>query len=143
LAASSATSPDAAILLSWPGDRHVAVVLVVEDDVFIREIAEMMIQEWGHQTLSASDIDEALLLLRSDLPIDAMFTDIYLKDVVMGGCELAVEAVKLRPDLRILYTTGNTVTERMKILLIEGMQFLKKPYTQNQLESSIASTLAR
>ena len=118
-----------------------AVVLVVEDDVFIREIAEMMIQEWGHQTLSASDIDEALLLLRSDLPIDAMFTDIYLKDVVLGGCELAIQAIALRPELRVLYTTGNTVTEKMKVLLIEGMQFLKKPYTQNQLESSIADTL--
>lgn len=30
-----------------------AVILVVEDDVFIREIAEMMIQDWGHQILSA------------------------------------------------------------------------------------------
>lgn len=119
-----------------------AVVLIVEDDVFIREIAVMMIEEWGHKTLSASDIDEALLLLRSDLEIDAMFTDIYLKDVVLGGCELAIKAIALRPDLRILYTTGNTVTEKMKVLLIEGMQFLRKPYTQNQLESSIANTLA-
>ncbi len=102
----------------------------------------MMIQEWGHQTLSASDIEEALLLLRSDLPIDVMFTDIYLKDAVLGGCELAVEAVAMRPNLRVLYTTGNSVTEKMKALLIDGMQFLRKPYTQNQLESSIAHTLA-
>ena len=49
-----------------------AVILVVEDDVFIREddvfireIAEMMIQDWGHQTLSASDVDEGLSHLRS------------------------------------------------------------------------------
>lgn len=142
MAANAATRPDAATLFVTAGGRYVAVVLVVEDDVFIREIAEMMIQEWGHQTLSASDIDEALLLLRSDLPIDVMFTDIYLKDVVLGGCELAVEAVALRPSLRVLYTTGNSVTEKMKSLLIDGMQFLKKPYTQNQLESSIANTLA-
>jgi hypothetical protein len=42
-----------------------AVVLIVEDDVFIRAVAEMMIQDWGHQTLSASDVEEALSLLRS------------------------------------------------------------------------------
>ena len=32
-----------------------AAILIVEDDVFIREIAELMIQDWGHQTLSAKD----------------------------------------------------------------------------------------
>ena len=67
-----------------------AVILVVEDDVFIRQIAEMMIQDTGHDILSASDGDEALLFLRSAQHIDALFTDIYLKNSVLGGCELAV-----------------------------------------------------
>ena len=58
-----------------------AVILIVEDDVFIREIAEMMIQDWGHQTLAASDVDEALTFLRSPQHIDALFTDIYLKEL--------------------------------------------------------------
>ena len=58
-----------------------AVILIVEDDVFIREIAEMMIQDWGHDTLAASDVDEALTFLRSPQHIDALFTDIYLKTV--------------------------------------------------------------
>ena len=124
------------------GEIYVSVVLIVEDDVFIREIAEMMIQECGHQTLCAGDIDEALVLLRSDQPIDAMFTDIYLKDRVLGGCELAHLAMVLRPNLRVLYTTGNSITEKMKALLIEGTQFLRKPYTQNQLHDSITTTLA-
>ena len=54
-----------------------AVMLIVEDDVFIGEIAELLIQDWGHRTLSASDVDEALSLLRSPQHIDALFTDIY------------------------------------------------------------------
>jgi hypothetical protein len=33
-----------------------AVILILEDDVFICEAAELMIQNWGHQTLSASDL---------------------------------------------------------------------------------------
>src|SRR5450759_1664432 len=53
-----------------------AIILIVEDDSFIRETAEMMIQDLGYHTLSASDIDEALLLLRSPQHIDALFTDI-------------------------------------------------------------------
>ena len=119
-----------------------AVILIVEDDVFIREIAEMMIQDWGHQTLSASDVDEALAILRSPQPIDALFTDIYLKTAVLGGCDLAIQAIALRPNLRVLYTTGNTVTEKMKALLIEGTHFLCKPYTQHQLQNSVKEMLA-
>jgi DNA-binding NtrC family response regulator len=119
-----------------------AVILIVEDDVFIREIAEMMIQDWGHQTLSASDVDEALLVLRSDQPIDALFTDVYLKSAVHGGCDLAHQAIALRPKLRVLYTTGNSVTDTMKALLIEGTHFLRKPYTEHQLQNSIENMLA-
>ncbi len=119
-----------------------AVILIVEDDVFIREIAEMMIQDWGHHTLTASDVDEALIQLRSDQPIDALFTDIYLKAAVHGGCDLAHLAVALRPKLRVLYTTGNSVTDKMKALLIEGTHFLRKPYTQHQLHDSVDKMLA-
>ena len=88
-----------------------AVILIVEDDVFIRGIAEMMIQDWGHETLAAGDVDEALLILRSAQHIDALFTDIYLKDLVVGGCDLAQQAIEFRPKLRVLYTTGNSMTE--------------------------------
>ncbi len=119
-----------------------AAILIVEDDVFIREIAEMMLQDWGHETLSASDVDEGLAILRSPQPIDALFTDIYLKSAVLGGCHLALQATALRPGLRVLYTTGNTITEKMKALLIEGTHFLRKPYTENQLQDSVKTMLA-
>ena len=124
------------------GALVVAVILIVEDDVFIREIAEMMIQDWDHQTLSASDVDEALLILRSPQHIDALFTDIYLKDFVLGGCDLAHQAIKLRPGLRVLYTTGNSMSDKMKALLIEGAHFLRKPYAQYQLQNSVEELLA-
>ena len=119
-----------------------AVILVVEDDVFIREVAEMMIQDCGHQTLAAYDVDEALAFLRSPQHIDALFTDIYLRTLVQGGCDLAHAAVALRPSLRVLYTTGNAVTDKMKALLIEGTHFLRKPYTQHQLQTSVKELLA-
>jgi CheY-like chemotaxis protein len=119
-----------------------AVILIVEDDVFIREVAEMMMQDWGHQTLAACDVDEALALLRSPQHIDALFTDIYLKTLVHGGYDLARQAVALRPNLPVLYTTGNTITDKIKTLMIEGAHFLRKPYTQHQLQNSVNELLA-
>jgi CheY-like chemotaxis protein len=119
-----------------------AVILVVEDDVFIREVAEMMIEDWGHDILSANDVGEGMAMIRSAQHIDALFTDIYLKSDVLGGCNLARAAIKLRPDLRILYTTGNFISDKMKALFVEGTECLGKPYTQNQLQVSVEHMLA-
>src|SRR5436190_12919654 len=119
-----------------------AVILIVEDDSFICEMTGMMIQDCGHQTLSAGDVDEALSTLRSPQHIDALFTDIYLKTAVLGGCELANQAIKLRPNLRVLYMTGNSVTDKMKALFAEGTCFLRKPYSPDQLQDSIECLVA-
>jgi CheY-like chemotaxis protein len=120
---------------------RMAVILIVEDDVFIRADAEMMIQDWGHDTLPASDVDEALSVLRSPQHIDALFTDIYLKTARLGGYELAHQAIRLWPKLRVLYTTGNSITDKMKALFVEGAHFLPKPYTQDQLQGAVERLL--
>ena len=119
-----------------------AVILIVEDEFFVRGIAEMMIQGWGHHTLSAVDGDGALLLLRSPQHIDALFTDIRLKTAILDGYELANQGVKLRPKMRVLYTTGNPLTEEMKALFVEGAHFLQKPYTPDHLQHSVEGLLA-
>ena len=119
-----------------------AVILVVEDDVFIREMAELMILDWGHDILSAGDMGDALAHLRGPGRIDAMFTDIYLRGAVHGGCDLAHIALQLRPNLRILYTTGNRVTEGLQSLFAQGTYFLKKPYTGEQLQDCVETMLA-
>jgi CheY-like chemotaxis protein len=120
----------------------VAVILIVEDDLFIRELSEMTIQEWGYHTFSASDAGEALSLLRSPQQIDVLFTDIYLKKGVMSGCELAEQAIRIRPNLHVLYTTGNSLTAELKALFVEGSSCLVKPYTPKQLQASLEGVLA-
>ena len=73
--------------------------------------------------------------------IDAMFTDIYLRSSVLGGCDLATQAMSLRSDLRVLYTTGNLITEAMKALFVTGAKYLCKPYTELQLQDSLEGLL--
>ncbi|MDB5364381.1 MAG: response regulator receiver protein [Rhodospirillales bacterium] len=119
-----------------------AVVLLVEDEVFIREVAAMTLAELGHDTLSAGDVDEALLHLRSLQHIDALVTDIRLKKLISGGYDLAREGVKLRPNMRVLYLTGNSVTVQMTDSFVEGARFLQKPYEQYQLKNSLKELFA-
>jgi DNA-binding NtrC family response regulator len=119
-----------------------ATILIVDDEVFIRGVTEMMVQDLGHQTLGASDLDEALVHLQSSQPIEALFTDIRLKSNVLGGFELARQAIGLRPELRVLYTTGNSLTDQMKALFVENASFMQKPYTPGQLQTSMEKLLA-
>ncbi len=119
-----------------------AAILIVEDELFTRELAGMYIEDWGHSTLFADNVEDALAILRSGQPVDALFTDIYLKTAVFGGCELARQAMAIRPGLRVLYTTGNSATDQLKALFVKGSHFLGKPYTPNQLHASVDGMLA-
>ena len=119
-----------------------AVILIVEDDAFIHEYIEISIQELGHETLSASDMDGALSFLCTPQRIDLLITDICLKKALSGGIELADRAIKLRPKLGVLYTTGSPVTDELKSLFVEDAAFLPKPYTLQQLQGSIGELLA-
>lgn len=120
-----------------------AIILVVEDDAIIREFAEMMIEEWGHSILSAGNVEEALSHLNSSNQIHALMTDIYLKKgEAHGGFTLAQEAVKIRPQLRVLYTTGHSLTDEMKGQFVEGARYLAKPYTERQLREAVDHLVA-
>lgn len=119
-----------------------AIILIVEDDAFIRELAGMVVDAWGHHTFLADGAEAALQVLRSDQPLDLLFTDIYLHQSVHGGCELAQLAVGLRPGLRVLYTTGNQITDKMKNSFVAGGYYIRKPYTPQQLKTSYDKLLA-
>ncbi len=116
---------------------EVNAVLIVEGEVFTLEMARMLVEDLGYHAHSASSVEEALAVLRSPEPISVLFTDIHLRREVFGGCDLAREAVKLRPTLRVLYTTGNLATDQLKEQFVAGAHFLPKPYSPDQLKSSL------
>lgn len=118
------------------------MVLIVDDDFFIREFAVSTVEEWGHHTLSAGDAVGAMLHLRSIQQIDVLLTDIRLNKAAIDGYQLAHEAVKLRPGLRVIYATGSSITERAKDLFVDGAHFLQKPYSPDQLQNSLETLLA-
>jgi DNA-binding NtrC family response regulator len=119
-----------------------AVILVVEDEIFIRESAEWVLEELGHNILSACDVGEAILHLGSPQHIDALFVDIRLGTVVRGGYDIANQAVKSKPNLRTLYTSGSPFNAEMKSFFVERAHFLQKPYSESQLHKSVEDLLA-
>jgi CheY-like chemotaxis protein len=118
-----------------------ATVLITEDEPVIRAFARLVLQEAGYQSLEAASVEEALALLQSERALDVLFTDINLRSSPRGGLELAREAVGLRPDLRVIYTTGKILTDEMRATFVDGAAFLGKPYTPHALAEALASIL--
>ena len=118
-----------------------AVILIVEDDVFIRLNAELLIEDLGHESLLASDLASALLHLSAPHHIDALFVDIRLDALAFGGYDVANQAIGIRPGLRVLYTSGSPLTADMTGRFVIGGQFLPKPYSPEQFESSVRELL--
>src|SRR5207302_4361670 len=82
-----------------------ATILVVEDDPDVREMIVGILSDLGHRTLVATNGPEALAFLNRDHSVDLLFTDIVMP-AGMSGTELARQASRLRPDLKVLLSSG-------------------------------------
>ncbi|MCQ1854450.1 response regulator [Neorhizobium galegae] len=118
-----------------------AVILVVEDEPFIRQAAEWAIEDLGHTPLMAEDLASALLHLSAAERIDVLFVDIRLNKLAFGGYDVANQAIGIRSDLRVLYTSGSPLTDDMFNLFVAGGQFIQKPYSPAQFEFSVGKLL--
>jgi CheY-like chemotaxis protein len=118
-----------------------ANILVVEDDEQVRVLAVSIVEELGHTAQSAANMDEALALLATDQVFELLFTDLGLSGHDQAGLALAVEAVRQREKLPVLYTTGQAVTDGMKALFVDNASLLPKPYTFDQLAAALKEVL--
>jgi hypothetical protein len=70
--------------------------------------------------------------------IDLLFVDIGLYENREVGLDLANQALERSPEFKVLYTTGQTVTDGMKALFIPNCALQTKPYTVEQLHTILA-----
>jgi CheY-like chemotaxis protein len=103
-------------------------VLVVEDEGLVRMSAVDMISALGFAVLEAGDADEALKILDAGERVDVLFTDVGLPG--MRGPELAAQAQKARPGLKVVFASGYGEGERGPPA---GSTHLSKPYDQDDL----------
>lgn len=111
-------------------------ILVVEDESDLRDIAVAALSGLGFYVLEAPDGDAALSLLSSREDIEFLFTDIMMPG--MTGTELTARALKQRPGLKVLYTTGGDEKVRQTV---RPDELLCKPYRAHELTSRIRDML--
>ena len=123
-----------------PRTRGHETILVVEDNPNVRRTVKRQLADLGYSVIEAHDGDSALALIRAGAPFDLMLTDVVMPGG-MGGHELASEAAKLLPSIKVIFTSGYTE------LAMDGQQpsrrgpLLSKPYTKRDLGRAIRSAL--
>jgi PAS domain S-box-containing protein len=116
-------------------------VLLVEDDDHVREFAARQLKDLGYKVTVARDGNEALAILKQTADFDLLFTDVVMPGGLRGP-ELAAEARKLYPALRVLYTSGyteNAIVHHGR--LDPGIHLLSKPYRRHDLALKLRQAL--
>jgi CheY-like chemotaxis protein len=102
----------------------VSTVLLVEDELLVRELASEDLAEAGFEVTCASNGDEALAYLSEGCSFELLFTDIRMPGSV-DGWQLAERAKSLCPDIKVIYATGmGEAGDR----LAEHERYVRKPY---------------
>lgn len=117
------------------GDAEPKVILVVEDEIFIRlGIAHDLIQA-GFRVLQASDADEALRILRTSEAVDLLLTDVWMPGS-MDGLKLTTVARSMRPQLKIAILSAHALVPPP-----EADKMFGKPYVTERLIEGIQQLL--
>jgi signal transduction histidine kinase len=116
-------------------------VLVVEDDPDVRDYTSEIVGDLGYDVLTAEDALSALRLLDAHHQISLLFTDVGLPGG-MNGRQLADQALRRRPRIKVLFTTGyarNAIVHQGR--LDPGVEVIFKPFTYSDLAAKIRRVL--
>jgi signal transduction histidine kinase len=113
-------------------------ILVVEDDEEALAVTAETLIELGYQVVTAVNAVQALEILESSKPIDLLFSDVIMPGGV-NGAQLAVRAQHLRPDLKVLLTSGYTATAlSFEHGLPDNLNIVAKPYRHEELANKLS-----
>ena len=135
-----ATAENASVLHIQP---HIGneTILVVEDDELVRNYVISQLEFMGYKVISASNGLEAMEIIQSDADIDLLFTDVVMPGG-MSGRELSDKAQRIRPQIKVLFTSGyteNSIVHHGR--LDPGVMLLSKPYSRDELTTKIRNSL--
>ena len=119
-----------------PGRIETRVILA-EDDDLVHDTIVAMLEQSGANVRAAASGGEALALCK-DGGVDILVTDIAMPD--MNGFDVAEEAMRCDPDLRVLYISGYALDDDRALEQLPGT-LLRKPFTRHQLVAALADAL--
>ena len=119
-----------------------ARILLTEDEAAVRFATRMILEQAGYRVIEAANGHLALDTFRQrSSEIDLVVTDMIMPG--MNGRELADQLREIRPDIRVLFTSGYTDDTVFRQSLVEpGSHFIQKPYTPQALTAKVREALS-
>jgi PAS domain S-box-containing protein len=117
-------------------------ILVVEDDRLVRSYVLTQLRSLGYATLDAANAAEALAIVQAGNQFDLLFTDVIMPGGI-NGRQLADELQKIKPGLKVLFTSGyteNAIIHHGR--LDSGVLLLAKPYRKSEMAVMVRTALA-
>lgn len=116
-------------------------IMLVEDDEGVRTFAKSALNELGYSVIEAPNGRIALdLFQKNNIHVDLLVTDLIMPE--MNGKELVTKLCLLRPNIKVLYTSGYTDDHIVHSGALEaGIHFLSKPYSVNTLATRVREIL--
>ncbi len=119
-------------------------ILVVEDQEAVRAVACGFLEDFGYNVIEAGDGFEALAKLQENPDVDLMFSDVVMPGG-MNGFDLAQAAQSMRPDLKVVHTSGypkGAMVHQDEPRFKEGF-IIMKPYRREDLQKIIKDALEK
>jgi CheY-like chemotaxis protein len=117
--------------------RGYATILIAEDDVILRTVVAEQLREEGYSVVETSNAEEVLLVLRSGIPVDLLFTDVRMPGT-LDGTTLARLVRAEFPNVKVMIASGNVAATEVGTTID---RFISKPYHVRQLLEHIKSLL--
>ncbi|MFO7811054.1 MAG: response regulator [Candidatus Delongbacteria bacterium] len=116
-------------------------ILVIDDEIVLRELAVSMLVQAGYSVLTASDGKEGIEIYKKDVEkIDLVLLDMMMPN--KNGKETFVELLFLNKDIKVVMTSGFTKDKRVEeVLELGAKDFIQKPYTIFSLSKKIYKVL--
>jgi len=127
--------------LAQPHMSQGETILLVEDDPTILELSCSMLERLGYRVLATDSPSEALRLAAEQRgQIDLLITDVVMPEI--NGKELSQQLLAQHPKLKLIYISGYTADVIAHHgVLDEGINFLQKPFSINDLSTKIKEVL--
>jgi DNA-binding response OmpR family regulator len=121
--------------------RGTETILVAEDDESVRSLMKTVLLKYGYEVIEASDGDDAIdKLLQNKDRIELVVLDVIMPK--KSGKEVRDEIKKIRPDMKVLFTSGYTADIiHKKGILDEEVDFISKPVLTHELLIKIRELL--
>jgi two-component system cell cycle sensor histidine kinase/response regulator CckA len=120
----------------WSGGGR---ILLVEDEDMVRAVAERALTRAGYTVVTAADGDEGVEAVRENPDFDLIVSDVVMPS--MDGPAMAREIRQMVPKMPVLFMSGYAEEQLRREIDIEGMHFIPKPFSVQQIAAKVGEVL--